>query len=109
MLAYASTGHTVPEQGELPPGLRTLVGSCLSSDPAARPRSAQEVLGALVSLGAGPATAEDPYAQAGTVLDHGAVPLPGRVVAALADQSAAVLAAEVPSPQQPFTTAQKVH
>ncbi|WP_314248626.1 serine/threonine protein kinase [Streptomyces sp. DSM 40907] len=109
VLAYASTGHTVPEQGELPPGLRTLVGSCLSSDPAVRPRSAQEVLGALVASGTGPAPSGDPYEQAGTVLDHGAVPLPGRVVAALAAQSAALLAAELPSPQKPFATAQKVH
>lgn len=109
VLAYASTGHTVPEQSELPPGLRTLVGSCLSSDPAVRPRSAQDVLGELVSRGAVPAAAEVPYARAGTVLDHGAVPLPGRVVAALAAQSAALLAAELPTPQQPFATAQKVH
>ncbi|MFF4445998.1 serine/threonine protein kinase [Streptomyces sp. NPDC001502] len=109
VLAYASTGHTVPEQGELPPGLRTLVGSCLSSDPAVRPQSAREVLGELVAPGMGPAPSEDPYAQAGTVLDHGSVPLPGRVVAALAAQSAALLAAELPSPQQPFAMAQKVH
>ncbi len=109
VLAYASTGHTVPEQSELPPGLRTLVGSCLSSDPAVRPQSAQEVLGGLVSAAMGPAPSEGPHAQAGTVLDHGAVPLPGRVVAALAAQSAALLAAELPSPQQPFATVQKVH
>ncbi|MET9690303.1 serine/threonine protein kinase [Streptomyces sp. NPDC006514] len=109
VLAYASTGHTVPEQGELPPGLRTLVGSCLSSDPAVRPQSAQEVLGELVSPGTEPAAPEAPYVQAKTVLDHGAVPLPGRVVAALAAQSAALLAAELPSPQQPFAAAQKVH
>ncbi|MDX3536671.1 serine/threonine protein kinase [Streptomyces sp. MB09-01] len=108
VLAYASTGHTVPEQSELPPGLRMLVGSCLSSDPAARPRSAQEVLGELVSPGA-PAPSKDPYAQAGTVLDHGAVPLPGRVVAALAAQSAALLSAELPAPHQPFASPQKVH
>ncbi|WP_030722760.1 serine/threonine protein kinase [Streptomyces sp. NRRL F-2580] len=109
VLAYASTGHTVPEQSELPPGLRTLVGSCLSSDPAVRPQSAQDVLGELVSPGAGPAPSEGPCAQAGTVLDHGAVPLPSRIVAALAAQSAALLAAELPTPQQPFATAQKVH
>ncbi|MFI8389915.1 serine/threonine protein kinase [Streptomyces sp. NPDC085540] len=109
VLAYASTGHTVPEQGELPPGLRTLVGSCLSSDPAVRPQSAQEVLGELVFPGTGPAASEAPYVQAGTVLDHGAVPLPGRVVAALAAQSAALLAAELLSPQQPFAAAEKVH
>ncbi|MGW7436247.1 serine/threonine protein kinase [Streptomyces sp. NPDC054849] len=109
VMAYASTGHTVPEQSELPPGLRTLVGSCLSSDPAVRPQSALEVLGGLVYPGAGPAPSGEPYAGAATVIDPGAVPLPGRVVAALAAQSAALLAAELPSPQQPFAAAQKVH
>ncbi|MER6447309.1 serine/threonine protein kinase [Streptomyces venezuelae] len=113
VLAYAATGHTVPEQSELPPGLRTLIGSCLSSDPAFRPRSVREVLGELVAPGAGPTPSGDlpeaPYAHTGTVLDHGTVPLPGRVVAALAAQSAALLALELPTPQQPFTTAQKVH
>ncbi|MFJ7592000.1 serine/threonine protein kinase [Streptomyces sp. NPDC097617] len=109
VLAYASTGHTVPEQSELPPGLRRLVGSCLSSDPAVRPQSARDVLRALVSPGAAPAAAQEAYPAAGTVLDHAAPPLPGRVVAALAAQSAALLAAELPSAQQPFTSAQKVH
>ncbi|MEU9163074.1 serine/threonine protein kinase [Streptomyces sp. NPDC048424] len=116
VLAYAATGHTVPEQSELPPGLRGLVGSCLSSDPAARPQSAGEVLRELVSpaAGAGPGGAASrpagaAYPPAGTVLDHTAVPLPGRVVAALAAQSAALLAAELPAPQQPFASSQKVH
>ncbi|MFG2485147.1 serine/threonine protein kinase [Streptomyces virginiae] len=117
VLAYASTGHTVPEQSELPPGLRTLVGSCLSSDPAVRPQSAQEVLRALVSPGAGTARTAPPqevhpvdaHPVAGTVIDHATVPLPGRVVAALAAWSAALLATELPSPQRPFAPAQKVH
>ncbi|MEV7560633.1 hypothetical protein [Streptomyces sp. NPDC089795] len=109
VLAYASTGHTVPEQSELPPGLRRLIGSCLSSDPSARPRSAQELLRELVSPAAGRDLGGEAYPPAGTALDHAAVPLPGRVVAALAAQSAALLAAELPSAQQPFASPQKVH
>ncbi|MFI2211134.1 serine/threonine protein kinase [Streptomyces sp. NPDC020141] len=74
ILAYAATGHTAPDRSELPEALRPLVSRCLSRDPAARPTAA-EALGAL-----GP---------------PGPPALPGRVVAALARQSAALLAAEV--------------
>lgn len=106
VLAYASTGHTVPERSELPPGLRGLTGACLARDPADRPPSAQEVLRELVAV---PFADSGPRA-AGTVLDHvGPLPLPGRVVAALADQSAGLLAQELPAPQQSFATPQKVH
>ncbi|MFF8267540.1 serine/threonine protein kinase [Streptomyces sp. NPDC016562] len=108
VLAYASTGHTVPERSELPAGLRDVVGACLSSDPAARPQSASEILRRLVSPGAGTAPVRDAQA-GGTVLDHASVPLPGRVVAALAAQSAALLAAELPAPHQPFTSTQRVY
>ncbi|MFC9293529.1 serine/threonine protein kinase [Streptomyces sp. NPDC057011] len=149
VLAYAATGHTVPEQSELPAGLRQLVGSCLARDPADRPASARALLCELQSPAgsAGPAGAAallasaDPRRPAragfsasggasnaggagvypaepspappggaaradggGTVLDQAAAPpplsLPGRVVAALAAQSAALLAAELPVPQK---------
>ncbi|MFD3551608.1 serine/threonine protein kinase [Streptomyces goshikiensis] len=107
VLAYAASGHTVPEQSELPPGLRRLVASCLARDPADRP-SAPEVLHALSTTG----PAQSP-APAVTVLDEQApLPLPGRVVAALAAQSAELLASELPAarPARPARPApQKVH
>ncbi|MFE3905162.1 serine/threonine protein kinase [Streptomyces sp. NPDC059153] len=90
-LAYASTGHTVPERQELPASLRTLIAACLSRDPARRPQ-AHEVL---THLGSGASTA----AHQATVLDTAApIPLPAPVVAALARQSAQALAAELPPP-----------
>ncbi|MFJ4777460.1 serine/threonine protein kinase [Streptomyces sp. NPDC088762] len=117
VLAYAATGHTVPEQSELPPGLRRLVGACLARDPADRPGSAQEPLRELAEPAAAPAgpavgaaSAGDPRLPDVTVFDHSAPPsLPGRVVAALAAQSAALLAAELPVPEQAFAATQKVH
>ncbi|MER5778497.1 serine/threonine protein kinase [Streptomyces sp. NPDC002039] len=111
VLAYASTGHTVPEQSELPPGLRRLIGSCLASAPADRPRSAREVLHGLTG---DPADAS-PGAPAPATAAAGPLPLPGRIVAALTAQSAALLAAELPgttesTPPPPFPpAAQKVH
>ncbi|MFE5796665.1 serine/threonine protein kinase [Streptomyces sp. NPDC056503] len=89
VLAYAATGHTVPEGAELPPALRPVILSCLTRDPADRPTAA-----ALLPALAPP----NPH---GTVLNSAAsllVPgwLPGRVVAALARQSAELLAAETP-------------
>ncbi|MFF5455884.1 serine/threonine protein kinase [Streptomyces sp. NPDC012950] len=77
VLAYAATGHTVPERDELPPGLRPVVAACLARDPADRPTAA--------ALAA--ALAPAPLAPGW---------LPGRVVAALARQSAELLAAELP-------------
>ncbi|MGV9689340.1 serine/threonine protein kinase [Streptomyces sp. NPDC003444] len=77
VLAYAATGHTVPERDELPPWLRPLVAACLARDPADRPTAA--------ALAA--ALAPAPLAPGW---------LPGRVVAALARQSAELLAAELP-------------
>ncbi|MFE0771753.1 serine/threonine protein kinase [Streptomyces sp. NPDC058861] len=77
VLAYAATGHTVPERDELPPWLRPLVSACLARDPADRPTAA--------ALAA--ALAPAPLAPGW---------LPGRVVAALARQSAELLAAELP-------------
>ncbi|MFE3073267.1 serine/threonine protein kinase [Streptomyces sp. NPDC059247] len=94
VLAYAATGHTVPERDELPSALRTVISACLARDPADRPTAA-----ALVSALA-PPTAH------GTVLDPAGSPLapgwlPGRVVAALARQSAELLAVELPVPAGP--------
>ncbi|WP_225823243.1 serine/threonine protein kinase [Streptomyces naphthomycinicus] len=83
-LAYAATGHTTPERDELPAAFRTVVGRCLARDPGARPPLAE-----LIASLAGE-TAADP----GTLLAPGW--LPGRVIAALAHQSAAVLMAEIP-------------
>ncbi|MCB5908910.1 serine/threonine protein kinase [Streptomyces pinistramenti] len=84
VLAYAATGHTVPERAEIPAGLRALVSACLSRDPAARPEPAR-VFAELA-----------PGAAYGTQA-AGAEPvaLPGRVVAALSEQAAGVLAMEL--------------
>ncbi|MER7881754.1 serine/threonine protein kinase [Streptomyces fimicarius] len=93
VLAYASTGHTVPESAELPLPLRTAVSGCLARDPAARPDAARLAAaladgGAAVRGGAG-----------ATVLDGVfPVPLPAQVAAELVRQSGEVLAAELPVP-----------
>ncbi|MFH8636264.1 serine/threonine protein kinase [Streptomyces goshikiensis] len=112
VLAYAASGHTVPEQSELPPGLRRLLASCLARDPADRP-SAPQVLHALSTTGPArtPAPAPAPAAApAATVLDEQAPPpLPGRVVAALAAQSAELLASELPAAPPARPAPQKVH
>ncbi|MEU9989372.1 serine/threonine protein kinase [Streptomyces sp. NPDC048045] len=89
-LAYAATGHTTPERDELPAAFRAVVARCLSRDPGSRPQLA-ELIGALsaerdVETGAGDRSA--------ALLTPGW--LPGRVIAALAHQSAAVLTAEIP-------------
>ncbi|WP_258044898.1 serine/threonine protein kinase [Streptomyces sp. SM11] len=93
VLAYASTGHTVPESAELPLPLRAAVSGCLARDPATRPDAARPAAqladaGAVTRGGAG-----------ATVLDGVfPVPLPARVAAELVRQSAEVLAAELPVP-----------
>ncbi|GAA2798625.1 serine/threonine protein kinase [Streptomyces showdoensis] len=89
VLAYAATGHTVPERSELPPALGGTITACLTRDPAHRP-SAAALLPAL-----------SPPTPHGTVLgsaDPLLTPgwLPARVVAALAHQSAALLSADLP-------------
>ncbi|MFI8421254.1 serine/threonine protein kinase [Streptomyces sp. NPDC085479] len=89
VLAYAATGHTVPESSELPPALRAAVVSCLTRDPAHRPTAA-----ALLSALAPPAPHATVLNSAASLLAPGW--LPGRVVAALARQSAELLAAETP-------------
>ncbi|TJZ53159.1 serine/threonine protein kinase [Streptomyces piniterrae] len=106
-LAYAATGHTVPEREEIPAGLRSVIGGCLSRDPAARPRPAE--LLEVFRPGGAPAAA-DPVAPAPAPAGAPSVPyapsappapgpgwLPGRVIAALAHQSARILAADIPA------------
>ncbi|MFE7352899.1 serine/threonine protein kinase [Streptomyces sp. NPDC057543] len=93
VLAYAATGHSVPDSAELPESLQSLVARCLTRDAAARP-TAPEVLRALPGASSTPvATVLD---SAGALLGPGW--LPSRVVAAMARQSAEVLAAEVRTP-----------
>ncbi|MEU2075289.1 serine/threonine protein kinase [Streptomyces sp. NPDC013489] len=91
VLAYAATGHTVPERDELPPALRPVISSCLARDPADRPTAT-----ALMTALAPPTTHGTVLNSAGSLLAPGW--LPGRVVAALARQSAELLAAELPAP-----------
>ncbi|WP_406335563.1 serine/threonine protein kinase [Streptomyces zaomyceticus] len=91
VIAYAATGHTVPERDELPPALRPVIASCLARDPADRPTAT-----ALMTALAPPTTHETVLNSGGTLLSPGW--LPGRVVAALARQSSELLAAELPEP-----------
>lgn len=98
-LAYAATGHTVPEREEVPAELRAVISRCLARDPQARP-SAAEVTEALcqvpgAGMGGAVGTVVESYAvsRAGALLGEGW--LPARVVAALAHQSATVLAADL--------------
>ncbi|MFI8517271.1 serine/threonine protein kinase [Streptomyces sp. NPDC085481] len=89
VLAYAATGHTVPERSELPPALRPTITACLTRDPANRPAAAE----LLPSL-APPTPHETVLGSAASLLTPGW--LPARVVAALARQSAALLSANLP-------------
>ncbi|MGW3012714.1 serine/threonine protein kinase [Streptomyces sp. NPDC001219] len=113
-LAYAATGYTVPEREEVPAALRSVVTACLSRDPAARPRPAEllDVLDAGGPPPAPPAPASGPPHSA-TLPDADGGPagraaallgpgwLPGRIIAALARQSAGLLAAALPVPPAP--------
>ncbi|MGW0770385.1 serine/threonine protein kinase [Streptomyces sp. NPDC002676] len=85
-LAYAATGHTTPERDELPAVFRAVIARCLSGDPSTRPQLA-ELIGALSD----DSGTKNPSA---SLLTPGW--LPGRVIAALAHQSAAVLTADIP-------------
>ncbi|MET8475307.1 serine/threonine protein kinase [Streptomyces sp. NPDC006422] len=95
-LAYAATGHTVPERDELPPWARSLVSRCLSRDPVGRPQLADVV--AELTRGAG--AAHQPVGFGAT--DHASTLLrpgwlPPRLVAALAHQASSILDADVPT------------
>ncbi|MEV7245517.1 serine/threonine protein kinase [Streptomyces sp. NPDC093248] len=87
-LAYAATGYTAPEREELPPPLRATIGRCLSRDAGARPQLA-ELVGTFA-----PASG-DAGQTSGTAALLGPGWLPSRVIAAVAHQSAAVLAADI--------------
>ena len=89
VLAYAATGHTVPDRAELPSSLAPLISRCLSRDAAARPSAAELLHGLPPASSAPSATVLD---SAASLLTPGW--LPGRVAAALASQSAQVLATE---------------
>ncbi|MBZ9641364.1 serine/threonine protein kinase, partial [Streptomyces sp. PSKA30] len=97
-LAYAATGYTMPEREELPPALRSLVTRCLARDAAKRPQIAEivdELAGSdhqAAPVGFGPATRAEALLAPGW--------LSARIVAAIAHQSASVLAAEVAVPTQ---------
>ncbi len=99
VLAYAATGHTVPDRAELPQSLRSLIAHCLTRDPAERPTAA-EVLHSLSPSSSAPASPVP--GSAASLLAPGW--LPGRVVAAVAHQSAKVLAAELRIPLPPRTS-----
>lgn len=88
VLAYAATGHTVPERSELPESLRGLISACLTRDPADRPSA-----GALLAELAPAPPHATVVSSAGSMLTPGW--LPGRIVAAIARQSSHVLAAEL--------------
>ncbi|MFF7596313.1 serine/threonine-protein kinase [Streptomyces mirabilis] len=116
VLSYASTGHTVPQREELPLPLRELITACLSRDAGKRP-SVADLTAELAAPVTAPPSASPPayptlpasdaagHTQAApiagpipTVLDGSPlpIPLPARIVAALARQSSHVLAAQLP-------------
>ncbi|UXY38177.1 serine/threonine protein kinase [Streptomyces albidocamelliae] len=107
-LAYAATGHTTPESTELPPALRTIIGRCLSRDPGNRPQlvelldvcTPESADAPSAPLGAATEAPDAGFATA-VAASFGAGWLPGRVIAALAHQSAAVLAADIPRAAPP--------
>ncbi|MGX1882798.1 serine/threonine protein kinase [Streptomyces sp. NPDC055287] len=110
VLSYASTGHTVPDRDELPASLRPLIAACLSRDPAARPQAVQLLEQLAPGTGAaatGPRGTEihSPTATPSLPPDW----LPGRVVAAVARQSAVILAAELPAPVPAHAPAAPAH
>ncbi|MER6570212.1 serine/threonine protein kinase [Streptomyces sp. NPDC001093] len=94
-LAYAATGYTTPERDELPAAFRAVIARCLSRDPGNRPQLAE-----LIDALGGDTGTERRSTAPGW--------LPGRVVAALAHQSAAVLMAEIPNEAAPVSSTDPV-
>ncbi|MHB9858674.1 protein kinase family protein [Streptomyces sp. YIM S03343] len=103
-LAYAATGYTTPERDELPPALRTVIRRCLSRGPEERPQLGElieELTGSSPSSPHRSANHRDERAcidsgiagRSAALLGPGW--LPGRVIAALAHQSAAVLTVDL--------------
>ncbi|MFF7977131.1 serine/threonine protein kinase [Streptomyces sp. NPDC007905] len=100
-LAYAATGHTTPERNEIPAAFRTVIARCLSRDPSTRPQLAELIDLLFGDTGTGTeadtGTRTGPHTEtqkhSASLLTPGW--LPGRVIAALAHQSAAVLTAEI--------------
>ncbi|GDY57105.1 hypothetical protein SVIO_077280 [Streptomyces violaceusniger] len=133
VLAYAATGQRLPDAGDLPEELRSVVLPCLAPDPAERPTAAALVDGLTRGVGfplpasvtaapsgptptvldsgsAGPSSAIPAGGPGATALDGGVGRaaalrgpgwLPAPVVVALAEQSAATLAAEVEPEAEP--------
>ncbi|GAA0459566.1 PQQ-binding-like beta-propeller repeat protein [Streptomyces olivaceiscleroticus] len=113
VLTYAATGRTVPEAGLLPAGLRSIVTACLAADPADRPQ-ARDVVTSLVRGGRQPVAVPSVAAPVPTSFDAtadraasllGPGWLPGRLIAAIAEQSAEVLAAETDVTENEAATA----
>ncbi|WP_314172346.1 serine/threonine protein kinase [Streptomyces sp. DSM 40971] len=104
-LAYAATGHTVPERQELPASVRGIVTGCLARDPAARPRAGELIRAFTEPAGPSAASRTAPVAEVDSTPGNGAgvTPAPGwlpaRLTAAVARQSAEVLAAEIAATQ----------
>ena len=93
-----------PNAHELPPALREVVSSCLARDPADRPSGRlTRALRFRAGASAGSRTAPDAALNSDPGIAAGVTPppgwLPGRVVAALARQSAELLAAELHATQ----------
>ncbi|MEU9796470.1 serine/threonine protein kinase [Streptomyces sparsogenes] len=117
VLAYAATGHLVPERRELPEGLRRTIASCLTREPASRPQ-ATRLLDELMPAAGIAGFAGDPHVPPPTVLGGtvsrasaalGPGWLPGRLIAALARQSAELLAAETVTPTPYGPAAGRAH
>lgn len=101
-LAYAATGYTMPEQEELPVGLRSPIARCLSRDPALRPQLSELIKDLTGRAQPGTPSGFTVPTPTDTLLGPGW--LPARLVAAIVHQAASVLAAETRAPQHPVRT-----
>ncbi|MEV6839677.1 serine/threonine protein kinase [Streptomyces sp. NPDC051133] len=103
-LAHAATGHTTPERDELPAPFRSVIARCLSRDPSTRPQLAELIDALSGATGTEAETGEE--GRSASLLTPGW--LPGRVIAALAHQSAAVLMADIPVEAVPTSPAHPI-